>query len=94
MKKIYKYSLPPIQKIEQVILPTSALIKNFHWQYTSVGDVKLYVWAEVDDDDCTVCSREFIVVGTGYIIPSVWTYLGTTHAPHGLVWHLYEREEK
>lgn len=84
MKTIYKYELD-ITDV-QVIRPPAAA----HFLEVAFQQDKLFVWALVNTD-YKPHDRVIKIYGTGNPIESgTGLYIGTVHAPNGLVWHVFE----
>ena len=83
MKRIYKYKLPLTDQI-RIDLPLLTAFRHLEMQ----GD-SLCMWAEVDPESPPK-ERTFYIVGTGHVVPSESTFLGTALCPP-FVWHLYQQ---
>ena len=82
-KRIYKYPLNgagltdlPVHKTSEVVL---------------VGEQEgvTYVWI-ADNTDPHEEKRQFIILGTGWVIDNGLVHIGSHQAADGLVWHIYE----
>ena len=85
MRTIFKYPLRH-GKINALDLPINAIPRTVGMQGSEV-----FLWVELDEAEERMQTNEFIVVGTGWNIPSPYTaYIGTIH-DLGFVWHIYHK---
>ena len=87
MTTVYKYPLALRDGKQTIAMPSGARVLTVADQR---GEPTL--WAQVDTDS-QVCSRAFVVVGTGHPISTRYgdslIYVGTAFCG-GFVWHVYE----
>jgi hypothetical protein len=83
MQTIWKFPLQ-IGGVWEVELPYSAEILSLAMQ----GD-DLCFWARLEPHKARV-RRRFTVVGTGHLVPSNCTFIGTVHLDNGCVFHAFE----
>lgn len=85
MKIIYKYEIELCGET-YIKLPNGYKILSFQKQFN-----EMFIWVEIDTDNISNClSTKFILIGTGYNIPTdAHEYIGTVVMPTMLVWHLY-----
>lgn len=83
-KKVWKF---PVRQgdAQAIALPLGANIVHFGSDPAAVG---FAMWAEVDPA-AEQADRSFMLVGTGWDVPSGCRHLGTTIVGP-FVWHLYE----
>ena len=85
-KRILKYELDI--RLGEVWMPATAEVK-----FVGTQGSKVYLWAEVDDQDAPIL-RSLRIFGTGHPLPnSLGAYIGTVQQdlPSGqFVWHIYE----
>lgn len=89
MKTIYKYpitsALNPVS-VCQIYIP-----KNSMQLSIQIQNHQICLWALVNPDELPEL-REFIIAGTGNLLPNEgMKYLGTVQQPP-YVWHIFERE--
>ena len=88
-RKVFKYGpVSPLREKDVIRMPKHATIIHFEEQ-----DGQLFFWAEVNEENY-LTSREFKVIGTGWILPDDYKYHGTAIVKDSslwLVWHLYEK---
>lgn len=83
MKVIWKYPLALVDHMQVVIMPTGAEVLSVAIQH---GVPTL--WAQVDTKP--ICTRLFVVVGTGHRLPEVpLKFIGTV-IDGRFVWHVFE----
>lgn len=85
--RVYKYPLELVDGIQDVALPAEAKVLHFAMQGR-----KPTLWALIEPDDKLV-PRGFIIHGTGHPVAAGLVHCGTTLAPDGFVWHLFERRK-
>ena len=88
MKTIYKYPLPRLGALNQILMPSGARILSANMQGSN-----LCVWALVDPD-AEMVVRTFVVRGTGHPCPNTenLAFVDTVQAPP-FVWHLFDGGE-
>lgn len=88
MKTIYKYPITSSQS--PVSVCTIRVSKNSKPLSIQIQNNWICVWSLVDTEEPLVL-REFLIVGTGHLIPEEGaTYLGSVQQPP-FVWHVFER---
>ena len=88
MRRVYKYSLFFVDKVQEIELPSHAEVLHVEMQ-----GGRLCMWALVDIDAKTTIVRRFIVRGTGHDIdPTLNLQHVSTLMHHDgkLVWHIFE----
>ena len=86
MRRVYKYSLFFVDKVQEIELPSRAEVLHVEMQ-----GGRLCMWALVDIDAKTTIVRRFIVRGTGHDIdPAFFLRHVSTLMHHDgqLVWHI------
>jgi len=81
-----KYRISAVQEQTTVAIRAGAIIRAVGVQQPR----EICLWAEVPDG-FPVETRTFRVIGTGWDVPDLGTYLGTVF-DGPLVWHVYEVE--
>ena len=88
MRRVYKYSLFFVDKVQEIELPSHAEVLHVEMQ-----GGRLCMWALVDTNTKTTIVRRFIVRGTGHDIdPAFFLRHVSTLMHHDgqLVWHIFE----
>lgn len=85
MNTIWKYPLALVDHMQGMVMPTGAEVLSVAMQH---GVPTL--WAQVDTDTQSICTRLFIVVGTGHAIPEVPLKFVGTVMDGPFVWHVFE----
>ena len=88
MKRVYKYPLLYVDKVQEIELPPHSEVLHVEMQHG-----RLCMWALVDTDVKTTFTRRFIVRGTGHDIDPAFDlrHVGTLmHHDGQLVWHIFE----
>lgn len=87
MRTLWKYDVPLTGVV--LSLPAGGIVRHVASQYGQPDNVQM--WVEHDDVMRTVEPREFVVVGTGHLVPPAASFVGTAICASGqLVWHVYE----
>lgn len=86
LSQVWKMTLPLTATPIPVTMHAGAQILSFQLQ-NGVPTI----WVKVQPGNKRV-TRIFYIIGTGQEFDGDnMTYIGTVQAPHGLVWHLFER---
>lgn len=82
--RVWKWTVPVDDRSHQVGGGPVALVAN------QGQDDHVVLWTVENIAACAL-PREVRVYATGQPVPDGWDHLGSTVAPAGLVWHLFER---
>ena len=94
--KIFKYELhDDMTNVQTVMMPKDAHILSVQWQSAAPLRPGFRIWALVDENEREFIGRRFVILGTGWDVPTdvqLW-FLATVQVGR-FVWHVFEEKTK